>query len=300
MDIEKAFDRVWIDGLIFKLIDIRMPAYIIKFIKNYLTNRTFQVHIQGFNSNIKETLFGLVQGAVLSPILYSIYTYDQPELSESSAALFADDTCIYSSSRFAKTITRNLQKSVKKYINYFTRWKISVNESKFKAVFVTNRRTRQLPTRPLTCGNSNVPWENEAKYLGVIIDKKLTFKPHFDYAVNKSFKASRAIYSLISRNSKLNLHNKIKLVKTAIRPVYTYASPIVIEAADCHIKKFQLYQNKLLRMILDVRWDPDTCRYPYTTEEIHQMCDIEKVKLFMSRLSENFNHRLDTINPSHS
>lgn len=76
LDVEKAFDRVWIDGLIVKMIDNNIPAYIIKFAYSFLTNRSFYVYIEGQRSPSKSTKFGLPQGAVLSPVLYSLYTYD--------------------------------------------------------------------------------------------------------------------------------------------------------------------------------------------------------------------------------
>lgn len=53
LDKEKAFDSVWHDGMIFKLIELNTPAYLIKLIKNYLNDRTFCVCING-NYSIKE------------------------------------------------------------------------------------------------------------------------------------------------------------------------------------------------------------------------------------------------------
>ncbi|GFV09362.1 hypothetical protein TNCV_2821211 [Trichonephila clavipes] len=49
-DVEKAFDRVWHNGLLFKLIQINLPPYLIKIIYEYLSNRTFQVKINSIHS----------------------------------------------------------------------------------------------------------------------------------------------------------------------------------------------------------------------------------------------------------
>jgi hypothetical protein len=80
LDLEKAYNTVWINGLLFKLINFKFPAYIIKFLRSYLSHRSFSVTLSGVSSPIKYTSAGLPQGAVLSPILFSIYTADFPRI----------------------------------------------------------------------------------------------------------------------------------------------------------------------------------------------------------------------------
>lgn len=293
MDIEKAFDRVWIDGLLFKLIDIRMPAYIIKFLSNYLRDRSFQVHLMGHSSDTYFPEFGLPQGAVLSPVLYTVFTYDQPQLTDPDtyADLFADDTSVRSSSRYFKTIKRRLENTTKKYLRYFKLWKISANPEKFKAIFITKRRTKQTPTQPLRFGDFEVNWDECGKHLGLTIDKRMTLKTHIDQVLNKSLRAVRAIYSLIGRRSRLNTNIKMRLYKTAIRPIFSYAAPIISRAAPSHIKRLQRFQNKTLRMILDIRWDEQTQRYTLTTADTHDIAGIEEVLIYLNKLTERYHMR---------
>lgn len=293
MDIEKAFDRVWFDGLIHKLIQINTPQYLVKLINDFLRNRSFQVNIAGVDSTRRNLNYGLPQGAVLSPLLYIIYTYDQPELRDTKAALFADDTSLRTTSRYAATITKRLEASTKKYIRYFTRWKIKPNADKFQAVFVTKRRTKQLPRRPLHIDNSTVEWQPRAKYLGVVIDKRMTLKDHFDYVLQKSQKALRMFYSLLCRRSKLSINNKLNFYKVGIRPIFSYACPVTSSAAATHIKRLQVFQNKTLRMILDIRWDPEARRYPMSNAAMHRHANIEFVADHFNRLHNNFHFRIN-------
>ena len=207
-------------------------------------------------------------------------------------ALFADDTSIRSRSRFFKIIKRRLETIIRKYLRYFRLWKIGTNAVKFKAIFITNRRSRQIPTQPLRCGDVSIEWDDVGKYLGLMIDKRLTLKAHIDYALSKALKAIRAIYSLISRRSMLYTNNKIKAYKTAIRPVFTYGAPIILRAVRSHIARLQRFQNKSLRMVLDIRWDADIMRYEATTETIHSEANIEEVETFLHRLTNKHNLRL--------
>lgn len=99
-------------------------------------------------------------------------------------------------------------------------------------------------------------------------------------------------YSLLSRRSKLSTNNKLLFYKVAIRPIFSYASPITSLAAASHIKRLQVFQNKVLRMMLDVRWDPDSQRYSTTNVEMHDIADIEPVKDHFDQLRQNFLARL--------
>ena len=77
LDIEKAFDKTWISGLIYKLIQINVSRATIKLLSSYLTNRKCFVSVEGFNSN-KIKRARLSQGAVLSPLLYNVYVAGIP------------------------------------------------------------------------------------------------------------------------------------------------------------------------------------------------------------------------------
>lgn len=287
MDCEKAFDRVWFEGLIYKLDAIHTPIYITRIINSFLHDRTFQVAVQNQLSDIHTLHFGLPQGATVSPILYNVYTCDQPTLENSTIQLFADDSALSVSSRFAKQITSKLKKDTKKYSTYLKNWKIKTNEEKFQLMFFTRRRTKQLPSGPLNINNVDINWCNEAKYLGLILDKTLTFQKHIEYALNKANTAMRIFYSLLNRRSKLNLENKLLIYKVAIRPIFSYGCQIFNGAAKTHIDKLQRFQNKVLRAIFNVTWNPDTMRYSLTTSQLHLQAELETVKEHFDRLLQS-------------
>jgi hypothetical protein len=77
-DIQSAFDKVWHEGLIFKLIQINLPLYLVEIIHDYLVSRKFVVSINGHCSETKIIAAGVPQGAVLSSILFNIFINDLP------------------------------------------------------------------------------------------------------------------------------------------------------------------------------------------------------------------------------
>ncbi len=95
LDIEKAFDGTWHDGIIFKMKNYNFPLYLSKIVHSFLRNRKFQVSVEKKLSNVADIKYGVPQGAVLSPIIYNIYTSDAPDIDDCIRALYADDTALY-------------------------------------------------------------------------------------------------------------------------------------------------------------------------------------------------------------
>ncbi|GFV69713.1 RNA-directed DNA polymerase from mobile element jockey [Trichonephila clavipes] len=97
LDIQKAFDRVWREGLIFKLIKYDFPPPLIKLISSYLADRNFSVRINDTNSSHRPTEAGVAQGTLISPLLFNIYVNDIPIRHNTTLCMFADDTAILAS-----------------------------------------------------------------------------------------------------------------------------------------------------------------------------------------------------------
>lgn len=121
-DISKAFDKVWHAGLIYKLINLKVPHYLIKFVKNFLTGRSFTVNVNGKASGSYPISCGVPQGSVLGPILFLVFIGDIPlSLSKrrSYSLLFADDLCVFY--LFNKD-TKQLSNHIRAYLQSLVDW----------------------------------------------------------------------------------------------------------------------------------------------------------------------------------
>jgi retron-type reverse transcriptase len=103
-DLEKAFDKVWHQGLIYKLHSIKTPNMIFKWIVNFLTRRSFYVHYNDCISQQHNIKAGVPQGCIISPILFSIYISDISKKLTKSHGLFADDISLWRSDRKIKNL----------------------------------------------------------------------------------------------------------------------------------------------------------------------------------------------------
>ncbi|GFT71618.1 RNA-directed DNA polymerase from mobile element jockey [Trichonephila clavipes] len=233
LDIQKAFDRVWVSGLIYKLIINNFPPALIHLINSYLVNRSFQVKA---NNTLSSTVFiknGVTQGSLLGPILFNIYINDIPSHTLTMTNIYVDDTSISATYKNHHTITKALNAHLILLEEFFNTWKIKINVDKTVAVLFTRRRK---PCTPPTLYSTPLHWSQSTKYLGLVLEKNLTWKQHVLHARDKFRNAMRSLYPLICRNSHLNIYNKVLLYTAVLRPILAYGCPVWGYAANSNIK----------------------------------------------------------------
>ena len=95
LDISKAFDKVWHDGLIFKLECNGVKGNLLNFLKDYLQNRKQRVILNGTTLEWRSVSDGVPQGSVLGPLLYLVYINDLTDNISCNMRLFADDSSLF-------------------------------------------------------------------------------------------------------------------------------------------------------------------------------------------------------------
>lgn len=250
LDISQAFDKVWHTGLLYKL-KLHLPPQIYMVLKSYLQNRHFFVKMQDDQSTLNSIDAGVPQGSVLGPILYLLYTADLPISEKTTLSTFADDTAIMSSHSNANSASIHLQNHLNQIENWLSKWRIRANETKSTHVTFTMKKDT---CPPVTLNNHQLPQANEAKYLGMHLDRRLTWKKHiFTKRKQLGLKFQR-MYWLIGRHSKLTLENKVLLYKAILKPIWTYGIQLWGTACNSNIEILQRFQSKVLRNIVNAPW----------------------------------------------
>ncbi|GFX42633.1 RNA-directed DNA polymerase from mobile element jockey [Trichonephila clavipes] len=185
LDVKKAFDRMWHDGLIYKMIQFKFPTYLVKIIHHYLNNTTFNVKINSTSSSDRSIASGTPQGSILSPAIYNIYTSDFPTNPSVSVCLFANAAAILCNSITADQAVRTTQATqLSQLETWLTKWRIAINTEKTNAIVFRKVRAQIMPPK-LKLFDYQINWTFETSYLGLILNDNMTFQPHFSQRNNQ-------------------------------------------------------------------------------------------------------------------
>ena len=135
LDVAKAFDTVWIEGLHYKLTILNFPSYLVHIISSYLRGRTFEASFLMATSFRRLMRAGVAQGRLNSPVNFSLYVNDIPTPSRHvELALYADDSAIIATSRMPTLLVSYMESYFSNIQRWLTEWRIAINVSKSSAI----------------------------------------------------------------------------------------------------------------------------------------------------------------------
>ena len=186
----KAFDTIDHGILIKKLEHYGVRGSVLSLLTSYLQNRKQCVSVLGETSESLHVIYGVPQGSCLGPLLFLIYINDLGKISKScEIILFADDTNTFVSAGTQELAFATAQEVLNIISNYMNCNKLHVNLEKSCYTYFNNtcktENTERLNKFVLNISNTTLPQVENTKFLGVIIDDKLTWQPHLISLVKK-------------------------------------------------------------------------------------------------------------------
>ena len=139
LDLEKAYDMVFNDAVILKLIKLGINGRILAFINSFLSNRSFQVRIGASYSQEKCLENGLPQGSILSPLLFSVMINDLSEMLNCPFALYADDCCFWQTGTDILDLNKNIQQQLHQINEWCQKWGFKISAPKSAAMLFTKK-----------------------------------------------------------------------------------------------------------------------------------------------------------------
>lgn len=190
-DLAKAFDTVSHSLLMRKLWQYGFRGTVYELIKNYLYERTQCVKINGTYSSTRTVLYGLPQGTVLAPVLFTLYLNNLLTLDlNCDMVSFADDTCFYFRAELGENWTHLKERvsiALKRIKDWFDQNLLTLNTNKTKFVPFTSYINNLPPYKVIQIENTNltIEFSDNIKYLGIIIDSHLKWNLHVEYTIKK-------------------------------------------------------------------------------------------------------------------
>ena len=228
VDIEGAFDNATFGSICSSAERHGVNQAIIKWIYSMLSERLLTAGGSDDEQITVRAKQGCPQGGVLSPLLWCFVVdsllVEMQELGFHVQA-YADDVCALTSDKSLRRLCTKVQRILDKIDDWCMRQGLSVNPNKTTIVLFTRKRKLDglsLPTlKGVTLGLSN-----EVKYLGVILDKKLTWETHVSLKVNRALKIFQQCRRAFGKTWGLKPAVVLWIYTALIRPIITYASVV--------------------------------------------------------------------------
>ena len=225
LDIPKAFDRVWHDGLVRKLKRCGVSGRLLSLIQSFLSDRKQRTVLNGKSSIWGDISAGVPQVSILGPLFFLVYINDLTENLKCNVKLFADDTSLCTVVKNSNTAAEDMNHDLELIRQWAHDWRMSFNPDLQKqAVEILFSRKRNKIDHPgILFNNTPVKKVEEHKHLGLVLDSKLSFSAHIKAAITGS---RRGIDLLRYLSKYLPRHTLNELHKLYVRSHLDYGDVI--------------------------------------------------------------------------
>jgi len=245
LDLSAAFDMLRVDEF-FTLFKHDMPKWLMKVIVDFLTKRKCVVEVDGCLSKEKDVPIGCVQGSVLGPRLFNLYTSKIPKCfaKDVTVVSYADDTYVIISGDTEEEVCEKTEANINKHVETLLRLGMIVNSKKTEAVYFSKTGTRLK----FKCQNEEIMTGPGMKVLGVYFDEKLSWTPQIKTTINKISRLTSGLKFLRKRLSKRSF---LKATISQFYGLLYYGSQVWLgshtKVAD--IRRLNSVHYKLLRIV---------------------------------------------------
>ena len=242
LDLKKAFDTVCHKTLLYKMRNMGLDQNTFDWFDSYLTGREQQVKLNGACSNYLPVKYGVPQGSILGPTLFSLYINDLVKFVNCDIVFYADDTVIIGENPVL------LLKNLGIIQQWCDRNFLTVNCKKSQWMKTQLIEKRLNAVHNFVMNGETLSEVKEYKYIGMIIDSHLSFQSHRDTLVNNI-------------NYKLCFFRKIRqfitidaaslIYKGTILPILEYADFVFDYDIQYMNNKLQTLQNQGLYTVFN-------------------------------------------------
>ena len=260
LDLSAAFDTIDHDLLLERLsVRVGIKGTALQWFTSYLSNRTQSVHIGKESSDPQPLQFGVPQGSVLGPILFTLYTSPLGDVIAKHGVkyhLYADDTQLYLSfspnncSDQIDNITK-MESCINDIKDWMVQNRLQLNDNKTEFLIIgTSQQLRKVHFHSIQVGNSSIIAADKVRNLGVIFDKEFGLGAHVRHICKSGFFHIRNISSIRRYLDKDSAH---KAVHAFITSTLDYGNALLYGLPSTQIHRIQLVQNAAARVVARVR-----------------------------------------------
>ena len=243
-DISKAFDRVWHEGLIYKLKAAGVSGDVLRWFQSYLSGRRQRVVLPGSLSEWVYIKAGVPQASILGPLLFLLYINDIVKNIGSNIRLFADDTSLFIIVDNPTTAALCLNSDLEKLSRWAAIWLVTFNPSKNESLLISRKINKPIHP-PLYMQNVQIQEVSSHKHLGLYFSNDCSWHQHIDYIKQKAW---FRIHIMRKLKFKLDRKSLETIYLTFIRPLLEYGDVIWDNCTQYEKNELDKIQNEAARI----------------------------------------------------
>ena len=248
LDYSKAFDVIEHPIMLKKLRHYGIKGVALKWFESYLSGRRQFVTIEGIDSQPIPIKYGVPQGSILGPLLFIIYINDLPNISKlAEFILYADDANIIITGTCVEEIQSKLNNLTSLLIKWVDSNGLALNLKKTHYMIFSNQRTPALSDLEVSIAGVAIDRVKEARFLGVIIDEKLTWSNHIQ-AVKVKMNRYLGIMHKIKRH--LPISARLQIYQSFVQSHVNFCSLVWGFTSKTHIDSLFTKQKQGVRIVM--------------------------------------------------
>jgi len=242
-----------------------IKGHSINLLKSYLTNRRQMVKLGTFTSDSLDNKYGVPQGSTLGPLLFNLFISDlSTMLANTKHILFADDLVITENESQISDLQEKLKYTHTTIIKYFAENGLVINAEKCN-IMIFNKKSNMKDIK-LNIDNHQLETVKQFKYLGVILDEKLTLKVNNEQIYKKM---ANMIYAIKRNRKYLNEQLTFKLITAMVYSTLNYGISIYyLFLTKILDKKLNRLFHQTLTLIIPGH--PDDAKTKYKILDVRQ------------------------------
>ena len=233
LDVEGAFDKVWVNGLLRKVFSARFSDNLTRLIASFLKERSLKVRVGDADSCRVHMKAGTPQGAVLSPTLFNLFVDDIETLIGEGVQLaqYADDIAIWVADECPRRAEQKMNETLSKISTWTSRWRVKLAPEKSAFILFSKRPTHSRMTIRLQLLGKEIQRVSSHRFLGVKFDEKLLWKQHIQEILGSAMPRTAALKALAAKSIWRRPDWILKLHESIVNSIWKYGS--VAFAAMC-------------------------------------------------------------------
>lgn len=289
LDVRRAYDTVSHPYVLQALQRATVSSRVFLWVADFLRGRKLFVRTRDGDTDAVDLPQGVPQGSVLSPVLFNLVMADLNRCAHRKVkvSLYADDVCIWTIGKSRPAIQRRLQRTLDSIAEYFARAGMDISSEKSVVLPFTRKR---MSTFPLRIGDSTLSQVTRHRFLGVTLDRSLSWKPHITSLEAKAQKWINVIRHFAGSAWGCGQANLLAVHRALVRGTILYSLPVLHGISRASEQTLRCILARSLRVCLGV---------PRAAETRMVLAEARETPVEVLRQRETIRHYLRWVSSHH-